>query len=73
VFNISGPAFDKIPAFFAYCTGFAQWNQGSNYTECKLWDEGSTRRVAISRLRNKTEEIGAHLSISYRYDDLTVE
>ncbi|CAK7268626.1 hypothetical protein SEPCBS119000_003156 [Sporothrix epigloea] len=70
-FNIAGPYSGgqmPIPAFKARCAGAGV---GSPYTLCHITDlRNTTKRRQVAAKLMPTAELGAHLAVTYRFDDL---
>ena len=69
-FNITGPASGAgLPAFLAYCSGGVE---GAPFDQCEVLDKGdASRRVAAKLQAVNTAGTGAHLAVSYQFQDPT--
>lgn len=67
-FNITGPAIGTgIPAFLAYCSGGVE---GAPFDQCEVLDEGDVGRQVAAKLQPvNTTGTGAHLAVSYEFQD----
>jgi hypothetical protein len=70
-FNITGPQFNNIPAFSAFCSGREDgYGLGNNYTQCGVNDDGLGNRGVKAHLLPAEMGTGAHIEVAYMITEL---
>ncbi|KAL5318390.1 hypothetical protein ACEPPN_013450 [Leptodophora sp. 'Broadleaf-Isolate-01'] len=66
-FNISAPAYNDIPAFSAYCSGYTV---GAPFQPCGINDDLPGNRGVAAHLLDAETGTGAHIEVSLAWVDL---
>ncbi|KAG4435435.1 hypothetical protein IFR05_009077 [Cadophora sp. M221] len=66
-FNISAPAYNDIPAFSAYCSGYTV---GAPFEPCGVNDDLPGNRGVAAHLLDAETGTGAHIEVSLAWVDL---